>query len=339
MSEVVAGQPVERLKVACPHCKKPFMVKLPSSMQVKHSVQESAQHTNTDSYNETDGPLSDEEMAFRERVVASILAKNFELPLLPHVAIKVLKLSGNSNSSMQDLAKVIMTDQMMTAKIIKIANSPVYIGSVKVTNVKQALVRVGVVEIRNLMLAVSMGSKVFRSGLYSNLATDLWEQAVGAAFAGRVIAHGLRYDKDQAFLCGLMHNLGKMIMLNILETCQRKERKGFKPSKGTILDLWTQYNADVGELAISTWQLPEQIKKVIRNQNTLSEQTDDPDKMVAIVTLADIFCRMKGIGQEAEDIDLDLQPAAKLLNVTSETCFELLERFYRTYDQMRGEFI
>jgi len=258
---------------------------------------------------------------------------------LPHVAVKVLRLSNDSNSDMQDLAKVIMTDQMMSAKIINIANSPVFMGTIEVTNIKQALVRVGVIEIRNMMLAVSMASKVFKSGMYSSLAKSLWEQAVGAAFAARVIAHGLRMDRELAFLCGLMHNLGKMIMLNILENCQRRERRGFKPQKQIIDDLWKQYSSDVGELAVSTWRLPDQIQKVVRSGAALGEENEDTDRMVAVTGLAGAFCQVKGIGQEPDDIELEKLPAVGLLQITGDACFELLERFYRTYDQMRNEFI
>ncbi|GAH74409.1 unnamed protein product, partial [marine sediment metagenome] len=221
MSIPAEAEQVEQMRVICPHCKKALIVSIPVMKQAP-SPPRPEESSDGDGYIDRDGPISEEEMRFRERVVNKILSKEFELPLLPHVALKVIRLTNDATSSMQDLAKVIMTDQMMTSKIIRIANSPVYAGTMEITNIKQALVRVGQGEVRNLMLAVSLGSKVFKSGMYSKLAKMLWEHAVGVAFAARVIAHGLHLDREQAFLCGLMHDLGKMVMLDILENCQRK---------------------------------------------------------------------------------------------------------------------
>lgn len=340
MSEAESIEQFERLKVVCPHCKKPMVVKVPVNRATLQPVPPPENRSvDKGEYTDWDGPLSEEEIRFRERVIDTILRKEFELPLLPHVAIKVIQISNDSKSSMQDIAKVIMTDQMMTTKIIKLANSPVFAGTIEVTNIKQALVRVGQSEVRNLMLAISLGSKVFRSNIFGSVAQNLWEHAVGAAFAARVISHGLRLDRELSFLSGLVHDLGKMILLNILETSQRRERKGFKSSKSTIFDIWDQYQSDVGVLAAEAWKLPEETRSVIRYHRAFDEMDDNPIPLVWIVALADEFCRIKGIGQETEEIDLEESEAARMLNLTPNAGFELLERFYRLYDEMKSDFI
>ena len=340
MSEAESIEQFERLKVVCPHCNKPMVVKVPvNRLAISPIPAPPKQRIDKGEYIEWDGPLNEEEIRFRERVVNTILRKEFDLPLLPHVAIKVIQISNDTKSSMQDIAKVIMTDQMMATKIIKLANSPVFAGTIEVTNIKQALVRIGQTEVRNLMLAISLGAKVFRPNVFGSLAQELWEHAVGAAFAARVISHGLRLDRELAFLSGLVHDLGKMILLNILEICQRHERKNFKPTKNTIFEIWDQYQADVGVLAAETWKLPEETRAVIRYHRSLDEMTENPVPLVWIIALADEFCRIKGIGQEIEEIDLENSEAARMLNLTPEAGFELLERFYRLYDEMKSEFL
>jgi HD-like signal output (HDOD) protein len=134
-----------------------------------------------------------------------------------------------------------------------------------------------------------------------------------------------------------MHDLGKMVMLNILEGCQRKERKGFKPTKDTITGLWSQYHADVGELAVAAWKMPEVIRQVVRLNQKLDEVQEDPGSMIAVTALGDQFCRAKGIGQAPEELDFEKSPAARRLNLANETCLELLERFYRTFDSLKSE--
>lgn len=336
-----------RFKVTCPHCGKPILVTLPVHNGETKPEPEALEVLYEKEYipppieepDEVEEPDSVEEQEFREKIVNVILSKKFELPLLPHVAMKVIKLTGDATSSMQDLAKVIMTDQMMTTKIIKISNSPVYSGTIKVTNIKQALVRLGQAEIRNFMLAVSMGSKVFKSEMFSSLARRLWENSVGTAFANRVIAHALRMDREQAFLTGLLCDLGKMIMLNILETTLRDSRSDFRPSKRTILELWSQYQTDVGELAAEKWELPEFVTKAVLNHHKLEEMGEEPNKMVASVALASLFCKVKGIGVDPVEINVDQSYPAMKLNLTSDACFELLDRFGRTYDSLKHEFL
>ena len=338
------GVQTGRYKVTCPHCGEPFVVNVPMPepiVKVVHvpapAPQEAPHHDHVAEPEHREIPAL--EIAFREMVVETILGRNFELPLLPHVAQKVLLLTNDAKSSMQDIAKVVMTDQMMTTKIIKIANSPVYGGTVKAENVKQALVRLGQREIKNMMLTISMGSKIFKSKAFADLARELWEQAVGAAFASRVIAHALRLDREAAFMAGLLHDLGKMIMLNILEGCQRDLGDGYHPTNETIFDLWNSFQVDVGELAAEKWELPEMVREVIRRYRD-PEGIEGPNaKLVATIHLGHQFCRIHGIGGEAEEIDLSESPAMGILGLEPGHTAELIERFANNFEALKSEFM
>ncbi|MCB1155548.1 HDOD domain-containing protein, partial [bacterium] len=181
----------------CPHCNTQFRLGRDAPL-MKVDTQTLLAEREAEQMRKKD----DEFQAF---VVNKLLDKDFQIPLLPHVAVKVMRLTSDHHSSMQDMARVIMTDQGIAAKILQIANSPVYAGTEQIKTVSQALVRIGQTEIRNVMLSIALQGKVFKSKSYADLAKCLWEHSVAVAFASRVVANALRMPKEEAFLSGLMH--------------------------------------------------------------------------------------------------------------------------------------
>jgi len=346
------SQDALRFKVRCPHCDKVFIVSAPGSLTTKEAPQAPAPPPIEEKPHPTPPPpppeeieleqdfeMTPEEEAFRERIVNSILEKKFELPMLPHVALKVIRLTSDTNANMQDLAKVILTDQTIVTKIIQISNSPVYAGTVEIKNINQALVRLGQTEIKNMMLAISLQTKIFKSKMYGNLAKKLWERSVGVAFASRVIAGQLKADKDEAFLCGLMHNLGKMITVTVIENAQRKMETDFKPSRLLVLRILKQFHKDVGELTIDKWSLPATVANTIHYIDRLDEIEENMVD-VPIVALAEAFCRIAGIGGEhPEDFDMSMLPATHYLNLEADASLDLYDRFIMVFENARNEFI
>ncbi len=281
--------------------------------------------------------ISDQEAAFREKVVEKILKKEFEIPLLPDVALRVIRLTGDANTSMQDLAKVILTDQGIAGKILQIANSPVYGGAVEIKTNSPALVRRGPPEVKDHKLALSMQSKIFKSASYRKIAKSLWEHAIATALAARVIANALRMEKEEAFVGGLMHDLGKMILLHILDQSERELRFSYKPAEETVFLLMEQYHSDLGPLVVEAWDLPGPAASAVRDVPRIDTLEEIPP-MIAAVSLASDICDVKGIGYEQIEKDLPSSTAAKALSLTPETCEDLVSRFNEFYEQAKGAF-
>ncbi|MCL4234323.1 MAG: HDOD domain-containing protein [Deltaproteobacteria bacterium] len=276
--------------------------------------------------------------AFREKIVERILAKNYEVPLLPHVALRVMRLTGDASVSMQDMAKVILTDQGISSRILQIANSPVYGSAVEIQTISQALVRLGQNEVKNLMLAISMHSRIFKSSVYKRLAQQLWEHSIAVAFAARVVANALRLPKEEAFLAGLMHDVGKMVLLTIMESAQKTVAPGFMPSDRTVHAILGQYGADVGEMVAKSWELPHHMSEAIAQMPHLREMRDAAPETAA-VALANDIAVIRGIGPDRAEIALVDTPAARLLNLSAEACDELLVRFDQIHEQAKGVFL
>lgn len=353
----MAEQPRLKFKVRCPHCNQMFIVNAPMEEAIKTEPvvpprpaasppsppspppPSAAPRPPAPEPLEEERELTPEEEDFRDRIVKAILARDFELPMLPHVALKVIRLSSDPDASMQDLAKVILTDQTIAAKILQIANSPVYAAITEISNINQALVRLGQAEVKNLMLAISLGTKIFKSRLYGRLAKTLWEKAVGVAFAARVLATKLNADRDESFLCGLMHNIGRMIALSILEKAQHEVGSDFRPPESMAIGILDQYHRDIGELTVAKWALPPVVGTVIAHFETPQNQTT-PQRVVSVISLADAFCRQAGIGLATpEEIDLASHPATRLLRLEPALGKEMFDRFVQIFASAKNEFL
>lgn len=327
MSGTVSDAQVLPFEVVCPHCRRAFVV-TPDMLAASEVISPIPQ---ADEDDDVDDP-------FRERVTQRVLDKEFEIPLLPHVAVRVIRLTGDAGTSMQDLARVILTDPGIAGRILQIANSPVYAAATEITTVNQALVRLGQNEVKNLMLAISLHTKIFKSVEYKALAEALWRRAVASALGARVVANALRMPKEEAFLSGLMSDVGSMVLIRMMEDAQKAIGPRYRPMEATVRGLLDRFGRDVSELAAKLWQLPDHVL------NTLSELTrpadlDSLSPEAAAVSLARAMAAKNGIGPEADPaLILENTRAAKQFRLGAEACEELERRFVQIHEQAKGVF-
>ena len=148
----------------------------------------------------------------------------------------------------------------------------------------------------------------------------------------------LKFDKDEAFLCGLMHNLGRMIGLTVIETAQRDAGPDFRPTRELVESVADQYQGDIGELTVEKWQLPDIVGQVIRFYLRPEDQ-QQPQPIVAVVSVAERFCRLACVGSaEPEEIDLSDHAGAKMLRLSPEQINDLYERFTQVYQGAKAAF-
>ena len=140
-----------------------------------------------------------------------LIANLGDLPPLPQVAAQVLRLATDPDSTTDELQRVIATDQALTAQILKIANSAMFGMVREVRTLTQAIMTLGFSTIKSVVIASSAKNLYSRggTGLQERL---LWEHALVAALSARAYARGFRSPRmEEAFLGGLMHDIGKSV--------------------------------------------------------------------------------------------------------------------------------
>src|SRR3989337_3667065 len=141
-----------------------------------------------------------------------IISKSLELPVLPATTQKVLAMMSDPDVSIEKIKRLISADPGLTTKILKIANSAFYGSYRSIENLTQAILRLGLNAVRNIVVATSMKNVYKRFGLTEKL---IWQQMIGSALAASVIArHTRTVDPEDAFIGGLLHDIGKVVVNN-----------------------------------------------------------------------------------------------------------------------------
>jgi HD-like signal output (HDOD) protein len=144
-----------------------------------------------------------------------LLAALDEVPPLGPVALRVLELLNDPNASAADLARVVSRDQGLSAKLLRTCNSSFVSPIEPVTSLPQAVVTLGMRAVRNLVLfdAIPVGKA---GGTWSEAERRMWTHAIGSALGSRLLAMEKgRVDPELAFLGGLFHDLGRILLLQV----------------------------------------------------------------------------------------------------------------------------
>ena len=145
-----------------------------------------------------------------KRITESIIG----LPTLPTVVAKMIELVDNPRTSASSLARLIATDQALTARILKLANSAYYGFSREISTVNMAIVVLGFNTVKDMGLSLSVFD-VFKTGK-PNASFDLtrfWEHSIACGIAARMLARSYRSRyAGEAFVAGLLHDIGKVIL-------------------------------------------------------------------------------------------------------------------------------
>ena len=274
-----------------------------------------------------------------------IIMTTRDLPAMPQVAGKVLELSSDPNTSAKQLQQVISDDQAMTGRILKIANSAMYSCSRKIKTLTEAIVMLGFNSIRSLVVTSAARnlykSGNVRAGLKERL---LWEHSIGCAFACKLmVANRLPALQEEAFLAGLMHDIGKLVMnLRVPETFDEivqvvyNENKGFAETERNLLDF---DHTEVGALLVNKWKLSQLLEDVILEHHT--EEVFTADKpLLLYLDLANKICKKLGIGF-TDDPNLDLVNCAsnRILGLSTEDIEQTTEALQEALESEMDIFI
>jgi len=228
--------------------------------------------------------------------------KKVELPSVPHVALKLLNLLNISNINLQKIEEVILSDQALTAKILKIANSAFYGLRRQIQLVNEAINVLGFKTLKDIVIIASVRDvyKVF--GLIEK---KIWEHGVGVSFASGILTDFVPIvKKDEANLAGLLHDVGKIIINNNFPQEYANCMNIVNQNKINFLDVERELfgfdHAEAGGMLAEKWGFADELKTVILNHHNLEyiKKCEDlhEKSLLLIVALADSICTRLGVG-------------------------------------------
>ena len=146
------------------------------------------------------------------------IAKAENLPSPPAVAVEILRVTNDEDASIEDLAEIISRDPVLSAKLLKLANSAVFRRGAEVASLEMAAMRLGMKTVKLMALSFSLSNDLPRTGKGSGFDyTGHWKRSLTMAVAGRSWARVVgNPNGSEAFLCGLLGRLGQLVMAECL---------------------------------------------------------------------------------------------------------------------------
>lgn len=276
-----------------------------------------------------------------------LISKAGDLQVLPFVARKALDILNNSNCSIDDLNEVIEKDQTIAARILKISNSALYGMRQEVNSLHRAMMILGIKTMRSLILTATTKSLYKKFGITEQM---IWDHSVGAGIASKMVAQGLGSEVEEiAFVGGLMHDLGKVIMNNETpELFSEAMMNIYNENIDSITaenDVYGFDHTEIGAGVVKKWKFSSVLIDIIGKHHlhncTLEDLDDDfQAKSVASVNLADYICKVLGIGYRGQDESIVLHelPSAVFLGKKKEHLDKLLAEVSETYVREKSAF-
>ncbi|MBI5194295.1 MAG: HDOD domain-containing protein [Nitrospirae bacterium] len=284
---------------------------------------------------------------FRMTTVDDVILSSCEIPPMPNVAHQILVMVADPNTTSEKLQKAISVDQALATRILKIANSPFYGVPRTIRTLSTAIMILGFGMIRNIVLAVVTKSINRKVGLTEAM---MWEHAVGVSTASFLVAKEIHSpDPEEAFLAGLLHDIGKQILNNHdPEKYMQVIEKNYNDSVPFYTaeeQLFGFNHTEVGALVVKKWKLSEELENAIRYHHkgymvTLKEYPFYAGKISLIVNLADLLCLKMGIGtrKPIEEIDIVNSESALLLKLSEDKLKNLVDVVYNNYQAEKEKF-
>ncbi len=240
-----------------------------------------------------------------------------ELPVLNPKCMELREMLASESFDTDDVAAVIQEDQALTSQLLRVANSAFFSGLRKVRTVKEAITRLGTKKVSFLVLLVTQEQNYHsKHPVVAVHMKTLWKHAICTASASEWIAQKAGFEalESEAYLAGLLHDIGELFLLKVLEELDASGRVQLGASDALVLETLEAMHAEQGHHLLTGWNLPETYCNVALEHH---QREYDPGKHVlVIVRLADAACDKLGISMHADPtVVLPALPEAQTLGL------------------------
>ena len=267
-----------------------------------------------------------------ETVRKLLASQPIELPIFHPIALKLQRMLSNYDFTVDEVALVANEDMSLASQMLKMANSPMYMGRTKVATIKEAIIRLGAQQVINIAIAASQAAiHESNNPVLDSYMKSLWLHSHGAALGARWVAQscGMRGAADENYLAALLHDVGKLYLLKSIERLVNAGVISSMLDEELIAEIFEAMHVEQGYRLMQHWNFPPMYCDVIKYHHT--EEWDSVNKMLAIVRFVNQACHRVGLGlkhepdlalinaQEAEVLDIGDLQIAELLALLEES--------------------
>jgi HD-like signal output (HDOD) protein len=236
--------------------------------------------------------------SLHDMIVQFIASNEVKLPVFNPVALRLQQALQNDATKIADIESMIIEDQALASQILRVANAAFYKGLQQITTIRRAIIRLGVEQVAHLALVVALQQLYRKSNdEFLDYQDRLWRHAFASAMGCKWMAErcGYRSETENAFMAGLLHNIGQLALLKIIEDLRASGAIGAALPENLIVEILdSDMHTSQGYLLAKKWNLPDEYCAVVRDHH--QEPCDTNNSLMLFVRLNDQACDKIGVG-------------------------------------------
>jgi putative nucleotidyltransferase with HDIG domain len=257
----------------------------------------------------------------RRQLVCMIEQSTLELPVMPDVASRVLALCQDPDGDPRELGELIQRDPALAGNVLRIANSAAYAPREPIVSLQQAVSRLGMTTMGDLAIAAAVNGRAFAVKGRDEEMRVLRSHAAATGVWSREVARHRRRNVEAAFLTGLLHDVGRPIVLKaVLDFTSELE-----VDEDIVDGLVDEFHASVGARLIESWKLPLWIATAVEGHHDIERAGEHAD-LAATIMLGDELAHWSESQSEGDDKKIRALPVLGKLGLYPEDIDDLLAR-------------
>jgi HD-like signal output (HDOD) protein len=270
---------------------------------------------------------------FVRALAAELSRGSVELPSFPDVVVRVRRALEDDATTVDQVARVVGSEPMLAARLLKMANSAVFNRSGKaVTDLRTAISRMGYNMVRSAAISFAM-AQIRRGSKVAAVAVDLkrlWEGANHVAALSYVIARRQsRINPDEAMLVGLLHGIGKLYILTRAE-----QHPGLFAEREALLEVLRDWHSGIGGAILENWEFPEEMVAAIQHHQDGARVHEGPPDLTDVLIVSVV---LSSFASHLHDLELVVQDVTAFhhLGLDAASCQGILKASEDEIAQLR----
>ena len=260
---------------------------------------------------------------FVEQLAKEVSSGRVELPSFPDVALRVRKVLSDESVGTDQIARVITSEPGLTARVLALANSAALSrGGKAITDMKMAVNRIGHNNVRTaaMSFAISQLRRADELKPIIKQLEELWhDSTMAAALCHAISTRAKGINSDEAMLCGLMHNVGKIYIL-----ARASKHPALFNDAVALQSVMRDWQANVGKAIVENWGFQSQIVDAVGDHEDLERQAEQGADLTDVLTVSTMLSAF--LGKET-DLELNMQgvQAFARLGLDNKKCIFIME--------------
>ena len=244
----------------------------------------------------------EKDQSFLEIIADYVESDRVTLPPFDKTALRIQQEIQKEDVKISKIEKLIIADPAMSSQILKVGNSAFFRGLSKVMTIREAIIRLGLDEITRMVLILTQKNLYHTKNTFiKNYRNILWQHALVCALTSQWVAREAGFEEvtQEVFFASLMHDIGKLFLITVIEKIKGSKEAPFIPSKAVINEIIKGQHAEQGYNLLKKWNIPDQYCKVAKEHH--DEKFDTKNIPLIILRLVNKSCNKVGVSIEKNE--------------------------------------